>query len=1192
MICPDCQAENKGGAKFCNECGTPLTLRCPRCGAAHRAGQKFCDECGLPLAAASGLAPPAAASGFAARSGAEPASETAEMRLVSVMFVDLVGFTSLSESRDAADVRELLGRYFDSARTIVERYGGTIEKFIGDAVMAVWGVPVAQEDDAERAVRAALDVVDAVRVFGAAVDAPDLRARAGVVTGQVAALENPGEGLVVGDRVNTASRVQSAAQPGWVLVDEVTRGATSASIVYEDAGEHAVKGKADPLRLWRALRVVSGMAGNQRAQGIDPPFVGRDADLRLLKELFHAAQDRRSTRLVGVIGAAGIGKSRLLREFFIYVDGLSHTVLWHSGRCLSYGEGVAYWALAEMVRQRLGIPEDAPLEEAGEKLAAGLARWVPEAGDRDFLAPRLGALLGLSEPGLGREELFAGWRMFFERLAAHEPVVLVFEDLQWADQGLLDFIEQLLDWSSDSPIFILTLARPEMAARHQGWPAGQRGATVIGLEPLHDGAMRELLNGVVSGLPRDAADRIVARAEGVPLYAVETLRALIDRGAMVERGDELVLIGDLGQLDVPASLGSLLAARIDALTPEERQLVKAMSVFGGTFPASTASALAGVEGPRIGDLLSSLVRKQVLAIRADHLTPDRGQYGFAQGLLRTVAYEMLSRQERKGRHLAAAEHLREVFPGEGEEVAEAIATHLLDAYRAAQADPDALQIRERAVEALRRAAQRAGTVGAPETAERTYLHARGLVEDEAERVELSELAGEMSLAAGRYDVGLRLLDEAFGAHERAGRHRQSIRVIAAIGDALTRLGRNDEAVSRLTAALERLEPGQFNAEVGEVNAHLARAYAFVGDYERASSACERALQIATDLQLRKLFIRALNTRVLGLVYQGRVVECQALLQAVVELAEQHGMGEELARAQNNTGNVALQWDLPDGEEHLKTSLALARRAGNPYMEGLISDNLGTLYFFQGQWQELKELVDHWLAETAHRPGTQFVQHAQVLLLAHRGQTAEAASVFPALGSWENSDDADVRSSWAAAATLLAQYSGHSEEALAMGLRMLPEALASVGPASDPVRLAWPVAVRAGVELGRPGDVRALLDLLSDTPPGRIPPYLQAEIIHCRGLLAGLEGRHEEVEDELAGAVGALAELGYPYHLALAQADLAGWLLEQSRLAEAALLLEAAIDSFASLRAAPALERAERLAEALSRPPAGRVSSSA
>ncbi|HWD65692.1 MAG TPA: adenylate/guanylate cyclase domain-containing protein [Solirubrobacteraceae bacterium] len=1172
MSCPHCQAPVQSGMKFCPECGTALASLCPNCGAEHAPGQRFCAECGQPLSTTGG--PVTVAPALAAVP--PPISEGAEMRLVSVLFVDLVGFTSLSESRDAADVRELLGRYFDSARTIVERYGGTIEKFIGDAVMAVWGVPVAREDDAERAVRAALDVVDAVAVFGHQVDAPDLRARAGVVTGQVAALENPGEGLVVGDRVNTASRVQSAAEPGWVLVDEVTRGVTSASIVYEDAGQHTVKGKADPLRLWRARRVVAGTAGNQRVQGIDPPFVGRDAEVRLLRELFHAAQERRSTRLVGVMGAAGIGKTRLLREFFNYVDGLSDTVLWHSGRCLSYGEGVAYWALAEMVRQRFGIPEDAPPEEAAEKLGSGLIRWVPDAADRDFLAPRLGALLGLAEPGLGREELFAGWRMFFERLAAHEPVVLVFEDLQWADQGLLDFIEQLLDWSSGSPIFILTLARPEMAARHQGWPAGLRGATLIGLEPLEERAMRELLDGVVADLPGPAAERIVAQSEGVPLYAVETLRSLVDRGAVVERDGGLVLVADLGDLNVPASLGSLLAARLDALEPDERQLVKAMSVFGGTFPRGTAAALGGVDEARIDGVLASLVRKQVLAIRADHLSPDRGQYGFAQGLLRTVAYEMLSRQERKARHLAAAEHLRQVFPGEGEEVAEAIATHLLDAFRAAQDDPDAADIRERAIAALRRAALRAGAVGAPEVAERTFLVARDLAIDESERVELAELAGETTLQSGRYESGLALFEEVLAAYEARGEDRAAARVVGRIGFALTRVGRNDEAVSRINAALEVLGPQELDPEVGELNAHLGFAYAFIGDYARANVVLERALQIATDLKMTRLFVRALNTKVVTYVYLGRVVESRALLRTAIELAEQEGLTDELARAQNNTGNLSLQWDIPDSEEHLEASMVMARRGGNRHFEGLVAGNLSFLYMLRGRWRELGTLLDGLLADGEDRPGREYVHQGQLILKAHCGHVEEAATELAMLSDWRESDDADLRATFMAGEIVVALFSGREEDTLRTALDMLPMALASIGAASDPFRMGWPIAVTAAARAGRLEDLRTVLSLLADAPPGRVPPFLQVELARGQALLAAAEGRHDEVETGLRTSIEGLAKLGYPYHLAITQLDLAEWLFERSRAPEALELAEQAIATLSSLGAAPDLERAQSL----------------
>jgi predicted ATPase len=408
--------------------------------------------------------------------------------------------------------------------------------------------------------------------------------------------------------VNTAARVQTEAEPGTVLVDEITRQVTSAAIAYEDAGDHELKGKEAPVRLWRPTRVVSGAGGKQREQGLDAPLIGRDADLRLVKDLFHAGVDRGVARLVAISGPAGVGKTRLNREFENYTDGLATEFFYHAGRCLPYGEGVAYWALAEMIRQRFGIAEEATADDASAKLTAGLERWILDPADREFLVPRLGALLGVAEPGLARDELFAGWRMFFERLAEHDPVVLVFEDVQWADEGLLDFIDHLLDWSTDKPIFMLAMARPELAERRAEWPGTRRGATAIHLEPLADDAIGELLDELVLGLPAEAKARIVSQAEGIPLYAIETIRALADRGVLVKDGEHLVLAGELGELDIPASLSSLLAARLDALEPEERDLVRTMSVFGGAFPRASAAVLSGVPEAHLDSILESLVR--------------------------------------------------------------------------------------------------------------------------------------------------------------------------------------------------------------------------------------------------------------------------------------------------------------------------------------------------------------------------------------------------------------------------------------------------------------------------------------------------------------------------------------------------------------------------------------------------------
>jgi class 3 adenylate cyclase len=372
ITCANCGAENPPDKRFCGDCGSALVIVCSSCGGSNEPGKKFCGDCGAPLAAG--------ALEVAPSSTAEP---TAERRVVSVLFADLVGFTAWSELRDAEETRDLLSRYFELARTLIGRYGGTVEKFIGDAVMAVWGTPVATESDAERAARAALELVASIPELD-----PALSARAGVLSGEAAVtIGAEGEGMVAGDLVNTASRIQTAAEPGSVLVGEATRRASEQAIVYEKAGEHELKGKAEPVTLWRALRVVSGVGGQLKSPGLEAPFVGRDRELKLIKELFHDYAAERKAHLVSVTGIAGIGKSRLAWEFYKYFDGIVEQVYWHRGRCLAYGEGVAYWALADMVRMRCGISEDEQPSSARPRLRASLEEHLLDPEERARRAP-------------------------------------------------------------------------------------------------------------------------------------------------------------------------------------------------------------------------------------------------------------------------------------------------------------------------------------------------------------------------------------------------------------------------------------------------------------------------------------------------------------------------------------------------------------------------------------------------------------------------------------------------------------------------------------------------------------------------------------------------------------------------------------------------------------------------------------
>ncbi|HET9842892.1 MAG TPA: adenylate/guanylate cyclase domain-containing protein, partial [Nocardioides sp.] len=335
--CGSCGADQPAGAKFCSQCGTPLQSVCPSCGNPTQPSARFCQQCGSAL-------------GATATADVEAASThpVASRRITSVLFGDLVGFTSLSESRDQEDVRELLSRYFEECSRIVARYGGVVEKFIGDAVMAVWGVPTTHDDDAERSVRAGLELVAAATALGAEVGVPELSMRLGIVTGEVAVTVGAQmQGMVAGDPVNTASRVQSVAAPGQVWVDETTRLLTSASIAYADVGSHTLKGKADPMPLWAARAVVGTAGGAQRADGLEAPLVGRDRELRMVKELYHGVAETGRPALLVVSGEAGVGKTRVGWEFSKYTDGLADSCRWHAGKCVSYGEGVAYYAVAE-----------------------------------------------------------------------------------------------------------------------------------------------------------------------------------------------------------------------------------------------------------------------------------------------------------------------------------------------------------------------------------------------------------------------------------------------------------------------------------------------------------------------------------------------------------------------------------------------------------------------------------------------------------------------------------------------------------------------------------------------------------------------------------------------------------------------------------------------------------------------------
>ena len=515
--------------------------------------------------------------------------------------------------------------------------------------------------------------------------------------------------MVAGDLVNTASRLQAVAAAGTVLVGEATHRAATAAIVFEPVGEQQLKGRQVPVAAWRAVRVVAETGGRGRSDTLEAPFVGRDRELRMLKDLFHDTVRDRRVRLVSLIGPAGIGKSRLAWEFLKYIDGLLEPVWWHSGRSPSYGQGITFWAIAEMVRSRCRLVEGDDEATTRSRVQEALAEHVPDVAERAWLEPALLALLGVGGASTRSEELFTAWRTFFERLAASDPVVMVFEDLHWADQGTLDFIDHVLDWSRGLPIYVVTLARPELLERRPAWGAGKRDFASLSLDPLPDAAMHELLRGLIPDLPDAATRAIVARAEGIPLYAVETVRMLVAEGRLEQREGGYVPVGDLGSLSVPETLTALILARLDGLDPDDRAIVQDASVLGTSF---SLAALAAVTGREPGDLeprLRDLTRRELFRLDADPRSSERGQYMFVQALIREVAYNTLARRDRKTRHLAAARYFESVG---GEELAGALAEHYLAAQANAAEGDEADALARQARLALVSAADRAAALAA------------------------------------------------------------------------------------------------------------------------------------------------------------------------------------------------------------------------------------------------------------------------------------------------------------------------------------------------------------------------------------------------------------------------------------------------------------------------------------------------
>ncbi len=948
MVCTNCGSDNKPTRRFCRNCGRPLTLACPGCGASNDPTDKFCGECGRSLGEVE--------AGPSTDSTARPFRDPHERRFVAVLFADLVGSTQFSEARDPEVVRAFLTTYFDRAQEIISRFGGTVEKFIGDAVMAVWGATVTREDDAERAIRAGLELVDSVARVTDELDGTALALRVGVLTGEASvAPATPDRGLVVGDLVNTAARLQSIAEPGTVVVGESAYRLLRDVVQFELLGEHVLKGKAESTPVWRAVRVKSDRTQRSMSGGWESPFVGREEELRLLKDALHATERSRRSRLVSIVGEAGIGKTRLAWELRKYVGGLADNIYWHDGRSPAYDQGLTFWALGEMVRQRAGIAETEDAHRSRTKLRTAVADHVPSPADQEWLEPRLAALLGLERTSTGEQsEFFAAVRSFFQHISERGPTVLVFEDFHWADAGLVEFVRDLVERSPRHPILVLTLARPDLLDRVPGWGSGRRNFTSAHLGPLTDQEMAVLVTGLVAGIDEDLVEAISERASGIPLYAVELIRMLIAEGAL-EMDDDACCIptGDLSSIRVPDTVRAVVAARLDRLSSEARSVLQDAAVLGAAFTPAGLGAMSGLETAEVERMLEPLVHRELLEYESDPRSPERGQYRFVQSMIREVAYGRLTRDERRVRHTRAAEFFNEL----GEvELSGAAASHFLAAQRVTPNPEDARVLGGKATAALAEAADHAARVHSHTDGLRMIEQALANTTDPGIEATLRQRAARSASALAQHETAIEYACQALDWYRRQGDQTEIVEAAGLVGDIFCSAFRPFEAIRVLEPVLKAESALTESAPVTAA-AKLARAYLMALRDADAASLADRVIGPAERLNLVPTIVDTLITRGTALGNLGRMHEAIAILHGATRFAEANDLAVAQMRAANNAGHLLAFDDHPGAVEACRTGMELANRLGDVRFAASFTWAVAAYLERDGRYEEARELRD-------------------------------------------------------------------------------------------------------------------------------------------------------------------------------------------------------------------------------------------
>jgi predicted ATPase/class 3 adenylate cyclase len=931
---------------------------CPQCGRENRADARFCDACGASLAPT------------------PPPRE--ERKVVTVLFADLVGFTATAEQLDPEDVRALQDPYWRHVRAEIERHGGTVEKFIGDAVVALFGAPIAHEDDPERAVRAALAIRDWAR------EQEELQVRVGIITGEalvrLGAQPLAGEGMASGDVVNTASRLQAAAPPNGILVDERSYRATRQVIEYDEAARVEAKGKATPLGVWEALQARSRFGVDLVEHG-RTPLIGRERELNILKEASARAREERAPQLVTLVGVPGIGKSRLVFELMRTIgDDPRGIVTWRQGRSLPYGDGVSFWALAEIVKAHAGILETDAEAEARAKLVRAVQALIDDSSEAEWVERHLRTLAGVggdAEVPSDRSEAFASWRRFLEALADWRPAVLVFEDLHWADEGLLDFVDSAAEWVRGVPLLIVATARPELLERRPNWSGGKANATTLSLAPLSEAETARLVRELVGGdeLGRETERALVDGAAGNALYAEQY-------ALMWQEAD------DAEKLSPPETVHAVIAARLDALSASEKSVLQNAAVIGKVFWSGAVVAVDGVGDDEVFACLHALERKEFVQRARRSSVEGASEYAFRHVLVRDVAYSQIPRAVRAEKHERTAAWIESL--GRVEDHAEALAHHYVTAIELGrEADRGGEARAARAGAASARAGQRGLMVNAFASAARYFEQALALCpETDPSRPEL--LFGR---ARALFEIG---------ADERAGALEAAVEALNAAGDVgraaeaevlLAEVwwlrGQREHVDRHLEQALALTAHQPASEPKARVLAATARYRMLAGEHEPAIALADAALELTRALELPTLEAEALITRG-SARYFAKDDEGVADVERGLEIALHHNAIRTAARGYRNLGDITE--DVRRVGELLAAEMELCRRLGDEQRTRFTRASLIQNHLDAGRWDEALDLANAFIAECeSGNPhyAESWTRHARASIRLGRGQTTGA-----------------------------------------------------------------------------------------------------------------------------------------------------------------------------------------------------------